>query len=715
MARVASGLATEGDHLARMLEARSIAVVGASERPGSFGLRLATEALRSPSAPTVHLVHPQRREVLGRPCLPSLAEVPDPVDLVLLGVPDHALVDQLALSAGRGDGGAVVFGSAPGLGDDLVAAAGDLAVCGGGCMGFVNVARGVRAIGYLERESLPTGGIALVTHSGSVFSALLRTRRRLEFSLAVSSGQELVTSAADYLFYALAMPETRVVGLFLETLRDVPRFREALTQAAERDVPVVALTVGGSAAGRTLVEAHSGALAGDDAAWEALFATHGVHRVEGLDELVDTLETFAIGRRPARPVRPAAGETGPGIATVHDSGAERVLVADVAQQVGVPFAVIGESTTRRLSGLLAPGLKPTNPLDVWGTGADTAHLFTECLAALADDEGVGVVALAVDLVPEYDGDEAYPEAVEAVLTRTDKPVVVLSNLAAAVDQEAARRLRAQGVPVLEGTRSGLRTLAHLLAAAPRPAAAASAADSAAASGGLDERRRQRWADRLRVGRLNQETSLDLLTDYGVRTAATLSASSAATAVEAADRLGYPVVLKTDDPTVAHKLAAGGVVLGLGDRDGVTDAYRDLAGRLGPRVSVQRHVGPGVELCLGLVSDPLVGPLVLVAAGGTLVELLDQRRLGLPPLDDESVRSMLRGLPVARLLGAGDGAAIDAVVEAVLAVSQIALELGDLVAALDVNPLVVGPQGATAVDALVIPATDQRPAQGPSGA
>ena len=256
-----------------------MAVVGASDRPGSFGWRMTTEALRSPGITRSWLVNPRRRTVLDRPCLPSLSDVPDPVDLVLLGVPGHAVAEQVRLASARGDGGAVVYASPHGPRDELLAAAGGLELCGPGCMGFVNAARGVRAIGYLERDPVPAGPIALVTHSGSMFSALLRTHRRLEYSLVVSSGQELVTTTADYLAYALSLPETRVVGLVLETLRDAPALRSALAAAAESDVPVVALTVGSSRRGRSLVDAHSGALAGSDAAWEALFAAYGVHRV----------------------------------------------------------------------------------------------------------------------------------------------------------------------------------------------------------------------------------------------------------------------------------------------------------------------------------------------------------------------------------------------------------------------------------------------------
>ncbi|HQR28340.1 MAG TPA: CoA-binding protein, partial [Nocardioides sp.] len=446
--------------LDRMLAARSVAVVGASARPGSFGERLALEALRSRDEGAgwvrrVHLVHPTYDAVLGERCLPALDALDDPVDLVLLGVPDRAVPEQLASARDTGAGAAVVYGSAVGLAEAIRGAAGPLPVCGAGCMGFVNVGRGLRALGYLERPGLEPGGIALVTHSGSVFSALLRTHRRLEYSLAVSSGQELVTTTGDYLHWALDQPGTRVAGLFLETIREVDRLRGALARAAAQDVPVVALTVGGSPSGRAMVTAHSGAVAGADAAWEALFATYGVHQARDLEELVDTLELFAVGRRLARPAA--------GIATVHDSGAERVLLADVASEEEVPFAPLAPGTEAALAGLLDDGLGVHNPLDVWGRGADTEALFTGCLTALASDPAVDVVALAVDLVEEYDGDESYPRAVQQAAAATDKPVVVLSHVPAAVDQAQAVALRRAGIPVLEGARSGLRAIGHLRA------------------------------------------------------------------------------------------------------------------------------------------------------------------------------------------------------------------------------------------------------------
>ncbi|GAA2149166.1 acetate--CoA ligase family protein [Nocardioides koreensis] len=686
-------LATVRPRLRRMLEARTVAVVGAGDRPDSLGWRMTTEVLRSPGVEKAWLVNPRHRDVAGHACLPSLADVPDPVDLVLLGVPDAALVDQVRLAAARGDGGGVVFGSAHGLGEQLVAAADGLEVCGAGCMGFVDVTRGVRALGYLEPEDLTPGPIALVTHSGSVFSALLRTHRRLEYSLVVSSGQELVTTTADYLAHALEREETRVVGLVQETMRDVPRLRAALAEAADRDIPVVALTVGSSRRGRDLVGAHSGALAGSDAAWEALTAAYGVHRCDDLGELVDSLEAFAIGRRVR--ARAADGRTG-GIATVHDSGAERVLVADVADRLGIPFAGLSEATTARLAALLDPGLEPTNPLDVWGNGSRTEDLFAGCLTALADDDAVDVVALAVDLVPEYDGDDSFPRAVDRLVEHTDKPVAVLTNLSSAVDQPLAADLRGRGVPVLEGTRSGLRALGHLLAG-PAPVRPDPLP--------VDRARRDRWAARLGSPDLDP---LALVADYGLPVAPTTRATDPDTAVRAAERLGYPVVLKTAASEATHKVDVDGVRLGLADAPAVAAAYAELAARLGPCVTVQRQVPAGVEIALGMHRDPLLGPLVVVGAGGTLVELLAQRAVALPPVDGALARRLLGSLKVARLLAGhrgGPALPVAPVVEAVVTMSTVVMELGDLLAAVDVNPLIVHPGGAVAVDALVLAAAD----------
>ena len=581
-----------------MLEAGSVALVGASARPGSLGARMIEEVARSLSRPRTYLVNPRYADINGVPCLPSLAEVPEPVDLALLAVPDSALQAQLDAAARTRARSAVIFGSAfdppsgsPGLRERLAATAREagMAVCGAGCMGFVNVARGLRAVGYVEPDLHP-GPVALVTHSGSVFSALLRARRGFGFSLAVSSGQELVTTAADYARYALGLPETRVLALVLEAIRDAAGLRSVLADALAADVPVVLLSAGTSAAGTALVSAHSGALAAADGAWEALAGAYGLHRARDLAELADTLELFSSGRRCA----PGTA----GIATVHDSGLERAHAADLAAELGVPFAPLGPATRDRLAAGLDPGLAPANPLDVWGTGRDTEPLFAECLSALAADPAVAAVALAVDLVPELDGDESYPQAVLTAAAGTSKPVALLAGLSAAVDPAAAARLRAAGVPVLEGTRTGLRALRHLLDAArfrtqPSPPPAPPPPGETA----------RRSRETLVAGGLSGAELFDLLRDFGIPAVRARAAATRSAALVAAAAIGYPVVLKTDEPGIAHKSDVGGVRLGLGDPAAAGAAYADLADRLGPRVLVCETAAPGTELALGITRDP----------------------------------------------------------------------------------------------------------------
>jgi acyl-CoA synthetase (NDP forming) len=500
----------------------------------------------------------------------------------------------------------------------------------------------------------------------------------------------------------------------------------------------VLLAAGTSAASRSLVAAHSGALAAGDGAWQALASAHGLHRVGDLAELADTLELFCAGRRawggadraasigrPAGSSRPA-GQGLRGLATVHDSGFERAHVADVAASVGVPFAQLTEETRQRLAAVLDPGLEPGNPLDVWGTGRDSEELFTETLSALADDANVGAVALAVDLVREYDGDDSYRDAVLAAAAKTDKPVVVLASVPAAIDTHAATRLRAAGVPVLESTRSGLLALGHLLAHASNapPTGNAIPASQVRVWAGKSEperalgtpvitpaepaapaARRSRWAAALAAGPLGGADLFDLLRDYGVPAVRARSAGTLAAATSAAAAIGYPVAVKTDEPGVAHKSDVGGVHLNLADPASLAAAYEDLAARLGPRVAISEMAAPGTELILGMARDPALGPLIVVGAGGVLAEYLAERAVALPPVSATDAARMIAGLRVAEILAGVRGQPpcdADALAGAIAAFSRLVADLGDHLDAFDVNPLICSPSGVLAVDALVLP-------------
>jgi acyl-CoA synthetase (NDP forming) len=657
--------------VAAMLNARSMAVVGASPRPGSFGARMVLEAQRGSAR--VHLVNPRYDRIDDLPCAPSLTDLDGEVDLVLLGVPDEALVEQLESAAAIGVRSAVLFGSAHRLREKVTAIAtgAGMALCGAGCMGFINNARGVRALGYLEPDPLPSGGISLITHSGSAFSTLLRAHRGFGFRLAVSSGQELVTDAADYVDYALDDPDTRIVALLMETPRSVPRLRHALMRAAAQGIPVVILTVGGSPRGRAMVAAHSGALAGDRAAWDAFCTATGAVHVSDLAEFADTLELFSAPRR----------SRGRGLATVHDSGAERALVADLAHDLGVTFADLADDTLATIGRLLDEGLTATNPLDVWGTGADTRNVFGSCLRAMVNDPGVGVTALAVDLVTEFDEDTSYADAVLDVAADTDAPLAVMASVASAIDPATAQRLRDNGIPVLEGARSGLAALGHLVRW-PGPVEDA--------------------PSRLRHDLAAGAAPLELLAGYGIPVVESRAADSLDEVLAAADAMGYPVALKTRG--ALHKTDVGGVALGLRDDVGLRNAYTSMADRLGPAVAVEPMVEGGVEISVGFVRDEAFGPLVVVAAGGTLVELMADRAVACPPLSRAGARRLLDGLRIAPMLAGWRGAPavdIEALTDVVVRVSEMAADYGDVFDAVEANPVIAAPSGVVAVDALAI--------------
>ena len=688
--------------LQAMLEARSVAVVGASVREGSVGNQSLVELLEGGFEGDVYPVNPKYDEILGLRCYPAVADIGSPVDLAILAVGNALLEEQLRLAAEAGARSAVIFAScheAPRddtqpLADRLAAIArgAGMAVCGGNCMGFANLEKGVRALGFYEPKGLRAGPVAFLSHSGSAFSALLHNDRGLSFNVAVSSGLELGATAAEYIGYALSLESTKVIGLFLESIRDSAGFVEALRGASERDVPVVALKVGREALTRRMVTAHSGALAGEDGAYEALFEAHGVLRVQSLDEMADALALFGSGRR-----------AGPGgLASVHDSGGERALLVDSAAAVGVPLASISEETTRRLSELLEEGLLPVNPLDFWGTGRDAHEVVTGCMRALLEDPDTAALAFSVDLTTEDQPDEGYIRMAEEVFSDTEKPFAILSNFASGIDRADAKRLEDSGIPVLEGTMSGLACFRHLFDFRDHHSLPPIEGTTP-----VPLQVREHWQERLSItDPLYEAEALSLLSDFGVPVVPVSLVGSLDDAVAAAERLGFPVALKTADRGVQHKSDVGGVRLGLEDRTALADAYGELSASLGSAVTVAAMVPPGVEIHLGIVRDEQFGPLVVVAAGGVLVEVLNDRRLALPPLDAARARRLIDRLKVRPLLDGVRGRApadVDKLADAVVALSWLARDLGEHIEALDANPVIVGVDGCVAVDALVIPA------------
>lgn len=682
--------------LGPLLRPRSVALVGASATPGSFGHALLRQALDTGYAGAVYPVNPTRDEIDGTRCYPTLGDLPGPADCAVLAVGDARLEESLCAAVAAGIPAAVIFGAMPdpGSSDPLperlreVAQAAGMALLGGNCMGYYNAVDRLYISGYPVRERAPAGGIAFVSHSGSAFSAMANSGRDFRFSWVISPGQELAVTAADYLRYLVQQPETRAVGLFLESVRDPEGFVTALEQAAAADVPVVVLKVGRSEQGRRMALAHSGALAGSDAAFSALCERWGVLRVDSLDEMGDALELLAAPRR----VRPG------GLALGGDSGGERAMIVDRAAVLDVPWADLGAATLGEIAAALEPGLQPGNPLDMWGSGKDWQASYEQCLTAMARDAAVGATVLAVDLVP---GSRLAPDYIDVVLRvqgQTGAPLAVLGNMSSTIDRAFARRLREGGVPVLMGTDTGLRALGHALRRGK--VAPAQTPDSARAAA---------WASLLSPagGALDEVAAKQVLRAWGIPVVAEQLAVSEHEAVLAASALGWPVVLKSAAPGLLHKSDAGAVRLHVTDVDQVAAVYADLRERFGPQVVVQQQIDTRemVELFLGMSQDPEFGPLLSVGLGGIWVEALEAITFALPPIDANLAARMLARIPGSKLLDGGRGRAPvnrTAVIDAIVAFSQLACDLSQHIAEIDVNPLLAGPHGVVAVDALIVP-------------
>ena len=689
--------------LRALLEPTSIALVGASARESSFGLATLRNLANPLYAGAVHAVNPRYETIDGIPCYPSLADIPGGVEHAILSVANARIEEALLDAVDAGVRSVTIFGSAylegdtaeSNLKDRLQGIARDagLLVCGANCMGYVNYTAGVRVtwMGVSPDRWFDPGHITLISHSGTCFLTLQFIDPRHRHNLCVSSGQELTVTVADHIDYALDKESTRVIALFLETVRDPEAFRAALDRAAKLDVPVVAIKVGRTSLSAELARSHSGALAGDDAAHEAVFDHYGVLRVDTWDELAAASRLFSHHKR----IAPG------GLAGILDSGGARGMLIDLAARMKVPFADIGPDTVDKLDDLLEYGLEPVNPTDVWGSGVDWENVYTGSMKALADDEASAMTGIFSDLgTSDYAG-AGYLRLCEKMDAETPKPVFFCQQWSRAMDPETTQIAAESPVLVIDGTETFLTAVK--LAMTRRDRMNDGPADMAPVPG---RQTVEHWLDRLGEGSpLDENEGLDLLESFGISVPARKVATSLDEAAAAASEIGYPVALKTAEAGILHKSDVDGVRLGIANETELETAWRDLAERLGPRVLIVAMVPGGVEMAAGIVVDSQFGPLVMIAAGGVLIEILNDRRFLLPPAGRASARRALDLLSCRSLLDGVRGMPAcdtEALCETIAKLSVIAETCGHRIAEFDINPLIVSGDGCMAVDVLVLP-------------
>ena len=700
-------MSTDKPHrLAPLLEPRSIAVIGASGRSGRPGFHTVRAVTALGFDGPVYPVTPSYETIEGHTCFASMADVPEPVDLAVVAGSSARLEEQVRSAIECGARSLLAYANVnelreqqPHLADrlrDLVREA-RVPLAGPYSIGFVNPARNTAAA-WLEPDLryLKRGAITAIIHSGATYSYSLISDPRAGFALSVHPGQELDLSVADYMDYALAAGETRVIGLFLEAVRDPDGFRNALERADRAGVPVVVLHVGRSEAGARHVLSHAGKLAGSTRALDAIFARHGVFRVDTMEQWWASLLLFSTEQR-----------LGPGdVVAMVDSGGQRALLADFAAELGVPWTQITNETRSRIAEQLDSTLIAENPLDAWGGEPDWRERCVHFLRALTEDPGaaIGVVftdfsATDVDPVPM-----ALAEICRDVAKDSKIPVIAAQYTARHFYPDAIHMLSDAGIAVLDGGRDALVAIRNALAFRDRMLR-----EPRGRVCELKSAERALWHSRvLAVGAFDESASLVLLGELGMPVVEHNVADSLTEVLQVANKVGYPVALKTAAGT-AHKSDECGVVLKIENDCALETSYLEMSARLGARVLVAAMARPGVELSLGMVRDPQFGPIVMLGSGGIMVEWMRDVVFALPPFSESEAARLLDTLLVApRLRGIRGEAPVDRAVlcRVVSRFSVIAAGIDDGIAEIDINPIIAGEWGCVAVDALLIKDSQQ---------
>ncbi|MFZ3322502.1 MAG: GNAT family N-acetyltransferase [Usitatibacter sp.] len=701
-----------GDHyLKALFEPRTVALVGATEKPGKVGALVAANLRDARFTGRIYGVNPKYSVVAGFPCFASVAKLPEPVDLAVIATPAPTVPGIIAECGASGIRNAVVITAGfSEAGDEgkalekaLLAAArsGGVRLLGPNCIGLMRPPAGLNA--SFASGSALAGSLALVAQSGAVCSAMLdwATPNGIGFSSLVSLGGSTDIDFGEVIDYLASDEKTRQILLYIEGVRDGRRLVSSL-RAAARSKPVILMKVGRHPAGSRAAVSHTGAVVGIDDIFDAVVRRTGAVRVASLSELVGAAQALSANVKPH----------GERLAVITNGGGPGVMAADRAADLGLPLATLAAATAERLAPLLPPHWSHGNPVDLIGD-ADAARYRAALEACLADP---GVDGIVVILSPQAMTRPADVAKVVLEQARGGFKPVIASWMGQASVRESRDWLRREGLTVFREPEQAVEAFAHLasfyrnqseLMQAPGPLAHTETPDVSAA--------RALIARVIASGRnvMSATESKALLAAFRIPVVRSVVVGSEQQAIAAAALLRGPVAMKIDSPDITHKSDVGGVKLGVSGAEDVAVAYREImasAARHAPKARLRGiSIEPmatranGRELMAGIVRDLIFGPAVTFGAGGVAIEILRDRAVALPPLNSKLIDGMIRGTRVARMLGdfrnlpAIDRAALDAVL---LRVSEIACELPEI-EELDINPLFADENGVIAVDARVV--------------
>ncbi|MCQ4161852.1 acetate--CoA ligase family protein [Roseomonas sp. GC11] len=697
-----------GAGLDAILQPNAIAIIGASQDPTKIGGRPVHLLQRFGYPGAILPVNPRAAEVQGLPAYPSVEALPLVPDLAIIAVAAEAAPEALEACAAKGVRAAVIFSSGfselgaegEALQDRLrqTARRSGIRVLGPNCLGALSIAeKSIATFSIVLEGSLPPAGpLGIISQSGNLgsFTALLARERGIGISRFITTGNECDVDVADGIAWLARDPATRVILCCLETCRDAPRLIAAFEEARRAGKPVVVLKIGASEAGQAAAASHTGALAGSDAVFDAVFHRAGVWRVRSVEQLLDLGHAAAVLGTERLP-------RGRRTVLLTASGGFGVLLADAASAAGLELPALSEATQRRILDIV-PYAAPRNPVDATAQMGSRPDILSGILSAILEDEQCDALLLLLSsslYIPRLR--TVFMRTLREIRARYPDKVVLLSVHG---PQDAVEELAALGFPVVDGVDASalaLRGLCGLAEARQLPAPPPPLPPAAPLP-----------AEALR----HEHGAKQALAAAGVPVLSEIIVSGAREAAEAASRLGFPVVLKIVSEDLPHKTEVGGVVLDLGDAAAVAAAHDAMLARVRQKAPGARIAGVlvspmrrgGTELILGARRDPVFGPVVLVGLGGIFAEILQDAAIRPAPVDEREALEMLRALKAFPVLDGARGrprADLPAAARAIAALSRFAAAHAGQVAEIDINPLLLLPegQGAVALDALIVPA------------
>lgn len=683
-------------NISNLLQPKKIAVIGASEREGSFGGYTCRNIIDFSDPSKYYFVNPKRDEIFGHKCYNSIEEIPTDFEMAIICTPQSTVIDILKESVKKGCKAAVVYASGysetgtiegKNAERELVEACKelDIALLGPNCAGFINYIDDVYSFAFIAEKRDRKGSVGLISQSGQLCLSLMDNPKG-KFSYVISSGNSSVIKMEDYLNFLVDDENTKVIAVYLEGVSRPNVFVEALKKAAIKKKPVIVLKAGRSEKGSKISASHTGSLSGSDKVYDAIFKKFGVIRVDDMEELLSTAHLLSTIREYPKGTR---------FASMHLSGGETIITADVASINGLNFPDFTQETLDKLNNMLPSYATPNNPLDMTATLSYDSDKFAGALKTVMNDPNIDMVLLGYTLLFKIADPCIYymTEGIEKVVSEgRNKPMAMIPYIENTRNPEYAQRLEKIGVSILPPVKYAmaiLKKFSRFIEYSP---------DDHTLELALPEK-----SDVKSKRFLSEHESKMFLAKAGAPMPKEKIAKTKEEAVEIAKEIGYPVVMKIESADIPHKSDVGGVKLNIKSDEEALEAFEEIIENVRNKVPdakingvlVQEMLAKGMELIVGVNNDPLYGPMILCGLGGVFVEIFKDVALYPAPLNHSEAMEMIKSLKAYPLLTGYRGSKeldVEVLANLLVKVSQFAVENKNMIAEVDLNPVFLYEKG-----------------------